>query len=141
MFWPEKVTSLVFCMNAAGKTYLVGRSNSTIPCDISVPATEESVSRKHMELTVTGDGKYYVVHIHPVNKTKVLRGGQWVSITQDFVEEDTPLKLGRYETSARRLLGMLSGGSGLSGEKSAQHDRGGEYVWDPDAGTIVRRGN
>ena len=128
-------------MSNAGKTYLVGRSNSTIPCDISVPDAESSVSRKHMELTVTGDGRYYVVHIHPVNKTKILRGGKWVAIAQDFVEEDTPLKLGRYETSVRHLLGILSGGESLPGEKSAQSDRGGEYIWDPDAGTIVRRGN
>ena len=77
----------------------------------------------------------------PVNKTKILRGGKWVAITQDFVEEDTPLKLGRYETSVRHLLGILSGGESLPGKKSAQSDRGGEYIWDPDAGTIVRRSN
>ena len=58
-----------------------------------------------MELTVTVDQRYYVVHLHPRNKTMAFRGGQWVSIVQDFVESDTPLKLGSYVTSVSQLLG------------------------------------
>lgn len=121
------------------RTYLVGRHNSTIPCDITLPESEKSVSRKHLELTLTADGRCYLVHVHPRNTTKMQsRDGTWVSISQDYVDLDTPLLLGNYRTSARGLLAMLpraevppvmdpplAGGSGVE--------------WDPDRGTFMKR--
>ena len=128
-------------MSATPRTYLVGRANSTIPCDIAIPASESSVSRKHLELTVTADGRYYVVHVHNRNKTKAYRGGQWVGITQDFVEADTPLRLGAYETTVRQLLAMLNTPQEQPTPQSPAPDPPGSggYEWDPDGGTIVKR--
>jgi len=119
------------------RTYLVGRKNSRQPCDIEVPEKEESVSRKHLELSVTDDGRYYVVHLHPHNTTEVLRGGHWRRITQDFVEADERLKLGAYETTARHLLGGGSGG-GSPRESAPGEDR--PFEWDPERGSFKRPG-
>ena len=91
------------------RTYLVGRSNTTQPCDIELPSHATSVSRRHMELSVTDDGRFYVVHLHPLNFTKVSRGGGWQAITQDYVESDEPLLLGDYQTTVRKLLSSLGG--------------------------------
>ena len=125
-------------MSFIPRTYLVGRANSSIPCDINISAQESSVSRKHMELTVTDDGRYYVVHIHPRNTTKVFREGQWISLTQDFVDLDAPLRLGGFETSVNQLLGSVSSNENITPEKS-QSGSSGDYVWDEEAGTVVRR--
>ena len=127
-------------MSFIPRTYLVGRANSSIPCDIYVSAQESSVSRKHMELTVTEDGRYYVVHIHPRNTTKVFRDGQWISLTQDFVDLNAPLRLGSFETSVNQLLGTVLSNEGSAPEKSQSGSRG-DYVWDEEAGTVVRRDN
>jgi hypothetical protein len=62
-----------------------------------------------MELSVTDDGRYYVVHLHPRNFTKISRGGEWQTITQDYVESDEPLLLGDYQTTVRKLLSVLGG--------------------------------
>lgn len=96
-------------MAAEIRTYLVGRRNSTVSCDIALPASESSVSRKHLELTMTADGRCYLVHLHPQNTTQVLGpGGAWARITQEYVEWDAPLLLGAYQTTARQLLALLS---------------------------------
>jgi len=124
-------------MNANPRTYLVGRANSTIPCDIAIPTEERSVSRKHMELTVTADDRYYIVHVHTRNKTKAYQDGQWIAIGQDFVDLDTPLRLGGYETTVRHLLAMLGGGQ----PEPQRQPESSEYEWDPEAGTIVRPRN
>lgn len=117
------------------QTYLVGRRNSRQPCDIEVPENESSVSRKHLELSVTEDGRYYVVHLHPQNTTEVLRDGKWRRITQDYVGVDEGLRLGSYETSARRLLSALGGS-----RDDPQPPQTGEFAWDPERGSYKRPG-
>ena len=128
-------------MDQGSRTYVVGRQNSSTRCDIEVPAGETSVSRRHLELTLGSDGSCYIVHLHPRNKTKVLRGGEWRGLCEDYVELDTPLRLGKYETSARRLL-EFSGDVAEEAQVSEENPRpaeGSNYQWDPESGTIVRR--
>lgn len=118
------------------RTYLVGRRNSTVTCDIALPESELSVSRKHLELTMTPTGQCYLVHLHPQNTTKVLgRDGSWLPISQDFVELDAPLLLGTYRTTARDLLALLPRGSGSAARPPSE----GRLEWDPDRGTYIRR--
>lgn len=118
-------------------TYLVGRSNSRQPCDIELPAVEATVSRKHLELSVTDDGRFYVVHLHPRNTTAVYRGGSWRMITQDFVEGDEPLRLGTYETTARNLLAL----AGRRPTGPGSDGGGGAFEWDPERGSFKRPPN
>jgi hypothetical protein len=120
------------------RTYLVGRRNITVPCDIALPETERSVSRKHLELTVTSDGRCYLVHLHPENTTKVLEaGGGWVRITQQYVDWDAPLLLGHYQTTARQLLTWLP--QAPQAGSSAPEPKQGKIEWDPDRGSFVSR--
>jgi hypothetical protein len=119
------------------RTYLVGRGNNTQPCDIDLPRDETSVSRRHLELSVTDDGRYYVVHLHPVNFTKVKRGGDWQTITQDYVEADDPLLLGDYQTTVRKLLSALGRARSLPLAPEAEPD-GADFQWDPERGTFQR---
>jgi hypothetical protein len=128
-------------MNEEMRTYLVGRRNSTVSCDIALPASETSVSRKHLELTVTASGRCYIVHVHPKNTTRIMRNsGAWEPVSQDYVDLDTPLLLGNYQTTARQLLAMV----GNQPERSVDVAVGGspgnaKLEWDPERGTFLRR--
>ncbi len=125
-------------MNAQIRTYLVGRRNSTVSCDISVPEHERSVSRKHLELTLTASGECYLVHVHPQNTTEAQdRNGAWHQISQEYVELDTPLRMGDYQTTARNLLAMLPRVEAPALPEPSPG--GGEIEWDPDTGTFLRR--
>lgn len=121
------------------RTYLVGRRNSTIACDITLPENEKSVSRKHLEITLTADGRCYIVHVHPRNTTKVqARDGTWVPISQDYVELDTPLLLGNYRTTARDLLALLQRSDSPRFD-TPPAAAGSGVEWDPDRGTFIQR--
>lgn len=120
------------------RTYLVGRRNRSVSCDIALPETETSVSRKHLELTMTAHGRCYVVHVHPQNTTQMQTAdGRWLPISQDYVELDTPLLLGRYRTSARQLLALLS--SSPAHGQQASPAGGQQLEWDPERGTFINR--
>jgi len=122
------------------RIYLVGRRNSSQPCDIEVPSSAVSVSRKHLELSVTEDGRCYLVHLHPQNITAVYRSGNWRNITQDYVEWDEPLRLGEYETTARELLARDAGSASASSEAPVREEpQGGGIEWDPERGTFRGR--
>ena len=119
------------------RTYLVGRRNSSVACDIAVPQSETSVSRKHLELTVTASGQCYIVHVHPQNTTKVqAQDGNWVPVSQDYVDADAPLMLGTYRTSARQLLSLLNSQAPAAPDSSPQQ---GGIEWDPERGTFLQR--
>jgi hypothetical protein len=121
------------------RTYLVGRQNRTVSCDIALPEHEKSVSRKHLELTVTASGTCYVVHVHPKNTTKVqARDGSWIAISQDYVEMDTPLMLGDYRTTPRQLLSLLRAPISQP-DHVPSPAAGGRVEWDPERGTFMPR--
>lgn len=120
------------------RTYLVGRRNSSVQCDIALPESETSVSRKHLELTVTAAGRCYIVHVHPQNTTKIRgRDGIWVPISQDYVDLDTPLMLGTHQTSARHLLALLRQPPSSPSPQPTPGD--GQVEWDPERGTFLKR--
>jgi hypothetical protein len=125
-------------MAAEIRTYLVGRRNSSVQCDIALPESETSVSRKHLELTVTASGQCYIVHVHPQNTTKVqARDGAWLPISQDYVDYDTPLMLGNHQTTARHLLAMLQ--QPASPPPLPPSAGRGQLEWDPERGTFLKR--
>jgi hypothetical protein len=118
------------------RTYLVGRKNSSQPCDIELPVVEASVSRRHLEISITDEGRIYIVHLHPRNTTAVFRGGSWQAVTQEFVDLDEPLLLGKYETTVRGLLALTA----QPMPDRAPSARGGVGMeWDPERGTFLHR--
>jgi hypothetical protein len=125
------------------KVYLVGRESSAGGCDIALPAGEPSVSRRHLELQVHDDGRAFLVHLHPVNRTLVLRGGDWEGLKQDYVGWDEPLALGEFRTTARELLaraGPARARQEAAPEPQREEPMRREMEWDPERGTFKRPG-
>ncbi len=82
----------------------VGRDNSKIRLDIPLPSNNDSISRLHIELTIGEDGRYYILDQGSANGTFVFKNGQWAEFKQGYIEAETPLRLGEYQTTARQLL-------------------------------------
>lgn len=82
----------------------VGRVNSTARSDIEIPATEDSVGRRHAELTLGAAGECYLVDLGSANGTFIQNGKQWVKIQQGSLTLQTPLRLGSYQTTIADLL-------------------------------------
>lgn len=128
------------------KTYLVGRKNNRIQCDIEIPESERSVSRKHLELTVSDKGECYLVHIHPQNQTQVWDGAMqsWQPLNQQYVGWDDPLLLGSYRTTARQLVELKDAKAPRAPmpqppPEAPEAQPGAKVFWDPDTGTFVSR--
>lgn len=90
-------------MKSEPQMLVVGRRTKSKSCDIELPASATTVSRAHLELTITADNRYYIVSLG-ANKTRVKKGGRWHSLLQDYVEADAQLMLGEYSTTVRDLL-------------------------------------
>ncbi len=75
-------------------TYIIGREGNqkTLICD-------NSVSRRHLEVTPLGQGRYHIKNIGK-NGTKV----NGLNIYETTVEATTPLLLGSYKTTLQQLL-------------------------------------
>lgn len=81
------------------QTLTVGRSP-----DSDVRIRDETVSRRHAELTVTSSGRYYVTDCGSLRGTSVFRGGEWIPLRQGYVGPDERLRFGKFETRLARLL-------------------------------------
>jgi len=105
------------------RTFVIGRGKLT---DIPVPSDESSVSRKHAEIMVTTDGRYFVCDLGSKGGTYVWEDNHWVPKSKAFVGPDTRLRLGEYETTVRQLLGSVDQGAELDlpGQRIARGDSG-----------------
>lgn len=81
------------------QTLTVGRSP-----DSDVRIRDETVSRRHAELTVTSGGRYYVTDCGSLRGTRVFRSGEWIPLRQGYVDLDERLRFGKFETKLARLL-------------------------------------
>jgi hypothetical protein len=127
------------------KTLIVGRSSHA---DIVV--ADESVARRHMEVVVTQDGRYFITDCATESGTwrVVEMAGDkpvWEETRQAFVHPDQALRLGTYHCTLNGLFARLApitgeeGGIGReSAGKSAPRPRG-PVARDPRTGEIVRR--
>lgn len=85
------------------KAYMIGRSPK-----VDIVVSHSTVSRRHAELLFTENGRYYLNDCGSKNGTRVRQHGRWTRIKQTFVTRDQPLRLGEYETTARRLIASMS---------------------------------
>jgi hypothetical protein len=83
---------------------VIGRANTRSQPDIELPASEDSVGRRHAEVTLGANGECYLVDLQSSNGTYVAKGGSWKKIQQSAVTPDTPIRLGSYETTISKLL-------------------------------------
>ena len=83
---------------------VVGRANTRSQPDIELPATEDTVGRRHAEITVGANGDCYLVDLGSSNGTFVAENGKWKKVQQTALSSNTPLRLGSYETTISALM-------------------------------------
>ncbi|MAM71485.1 MAG: hypothetical protein CMP91_10120 [Gammaproteobacteria bacterium] len=81
------------------RTFSVGRAS-----DADIQINGQSVSRKHLELTRTDDGKYYLIDANSTAGTRIRKGESWELMKQGFVNESDILLLGKEEVQVRQLV-------------------------------------
>lgn len=123
---------------------MVGRHQD---CDLRLD--DGSVSRRHAEVVLTPDGRYYLTDRNSAGGTFVFSEGGWQSLRQAFVTPNDRLRFGNLEVAASRLeaLRPLLGAGGSSvraaGGGAAQPQRGPDpsrgLVRDPVTGEIIER--
>jgi len=86
------------------QTFVVGRSNSRPTADLLVPASEDTVGRRHAEITLGADGSIYLVDLNSSNGTFVSIEKKWKKVNQSAVAMQQPVRLGDYETTIEKLL-------------------------------------
>ena len=127
------------------KTLIVGRSSHA---DIVV--ADESVARRHMEVVITQDGRYFITDCATESGTwRVVDMADdkpvWEETRQAFVHPEQALRLGNFHCTLDGLFAKLApitaeegGGRGAGAGKSAPRPRG-PVARDPRTGEIVRR--
>jgi pSer/pThr/pTyr-binding forkhead associated (FHA) protein len=84
------------------KTYSVGRGSDT-----DIQLSGQSVSRRHLELTSTNDGRYYLIDANSSAGTKIQKEGNWEPIKQGFVEAHDYLLLGKESIQVKELIAKI----------------------------------
>lgn len=85
------------------QTFTLGRGRDA---DIRYP-DDPGVSRRHLELTLTGDGRLYLIDAASTNGTFAWRDGAWRRLAQDFVAAHETLRVGKQEVPVAALLKRL----------------------------------
>ena len=83
----------------AFRTLTIGRRR-----DADIRLADRSVSRVHAEVTMTGDGRYFLIDCGSLRGTWTRTGnGEWVRHRQGYVEAASRVRLGRFETQLKEL--------------------------------------
>jgi uncharacterized membrane protein YhaH (DUF805 family) len=83
-------------------TYVIGRDASV--ADVVVPPSEASVSRKHLRVTSTSNGRFLIEDLNSSGGTFIRRGDRWSRVLRGEVSEDERIRLANFETSVRSLM-------------------------------------
>jgi len=84
-------------------TYTLGRSKSA-----DIQYDDPSVSRLHVEITSTVDGRLYLVDRDSTAGTYIWRNNDWVILKQGFVQNGDTLALGKLKIPVRDLLDRIN---------------------------------
>ncbi len=68
---------------------------------------DPTVSRRHVDLVPTEDGRFYLADCGSKFGTHVRKGNAWRSIRQMFIGEQDEIRLGQYETTAAELVALM----------------------------------
>jgi hypothetical protein len=93
-------------MTANLEILVVGRTHQGSQLDIEIPSRNDSVGRRHLEITIGDGGACHLVDLGSANGTHVLDGTRWVRVKQTTVGISSPIRLGEFQTSVAELLGM-----------------------------------
>ena len=120
-------------------TYVIGCSDYA---DIVV--SHESVKPRHAELTITGDGRYFITDCMTgagswIGQPEgVTREEDWIPIRQGFVEQGALLRLGEYICRLSILLDSLKIRSHADSPQDSKRTSG-PVERDPVTGEIIPR--
>lgn len=90
-------------MSEDAQTIRIGRGQG---CDLVL--THESISRRHAELTIEGDGSLSIRDLDSSGGTFVLRRGREIDVTRAAALQRTDgVRLGDYEISVEDLLELI----------------------------------
>ena len=84
------------------RIYFIGRSRSN-----DIRLADPSISRRHAELVVTEDRRYYLTDCTSTHGTHVKRDSHWEPVRQVFVDENDQLRFGQYRTNVGCLLATV----------------------------------
>lgn len=87
---------------------VVGRQNSKGGLDIALPATEDTVGRRHLEITEQPDGSFLINDLESANGTFIRRAGRWQQIDSTRVSRHQEIMLGEFRTTVGDLLALYS---------------------------------
>jgi pSer/pThr/pTyr-binding forkhead associated (FHA) protein len=90
--------------DGAMQTLTVGRSKD---CDIVI--ADPSVSRQHAQLVVKSETNIVLFDCESKFGTFVRRDGKWRAITSSPVGMDDNVRVGRHETTVRKILSEVQG--------------------------------
>lgn len=87
-------------MTLAFQTLSIGRRR-----DADVRLTDRSVSRVHAEVTMTGDGRYFLIDCVSLRGTWTgSKNGKWTQHRQGYVDGSSPVRFGGFETRLKDLI-------------------------------------
>lgn len=89
-------------MSLQGQTITIGRGQG---CDVVL--SHVSVSRRHAEMILSGDGAIEIRDLNSTGGTFVTRDGKERSVAQTCLQSADVLRLGDYEISLQDLLARL----------------------------------
>jgi pSer/pThr/pTyr-binding forkhead associated (FHA) protein len=90
------------------RTYVIGRSNDGT---VDIVLDHNSVSRRHAELTIADDGRFYLADLSSTNGTSVLVDGNWRELRQGYVVDGALVAFGEHHITIGQLL-KLAGNNG-----------------------------
>ena len=114
-------------------------------CDYHI--ADASVSRRHAEVVLARDGRFFVTDRGSTGGTFVLAGREWERVRQVYVEPTARIRFGVYEMPAARLAVLRGQGSagapvkgthdGSANARRPAPERVKDPVFNPETGEIV----
>jgi pSer/pThr/pTyr-binding forkhead associated (FHA) protein len=93
-------------MSANLKVFVVGRASGANNVDIELPRSEDTVGRRHAEITLGTCGSCHVVDLDSKNGTFVRdkNGAKWRRVGQASLKLGDSIRLGDYVTTVSDLF-------------------------------------
>jgi hypothetical protein len=85
------------------RTFSVGRSDAA-----DLRMSEPEISRRQVELTLTAEGRVFIVDCASSCGTSLWRDDQWTPLVQGYVNEDDSIAFGTHKFRVKDLLHRLT---------------------------------
>jgi pSer/pThr/pTyr-binding forkhead associated (FHA) protein len=88
------------------KVFVVGRSSHASDADIQLPASEDTVGRRHLEITLGNSGACHIVDLGSRNGTFIRDGRSWKKVSQAAVGFEDKIRIGDHVCTVGQLLAL-----------------------------------